>query len=694
MAIDREAQVRIRIAMTGGEAGTAIDRIVARMEAVEKRLGAIGSGALPAGRAGQPALGSQAPLHVSPTPLPVSVVNFPDAGLWSKITSFFGGGQHRAGGGFVQRKYGSGGDDEPCYLTPGELVIPADVAQRLKQVMGSSGGSGRHYAIGGWHSDPLTGGQIGPSRPTYHLMGQQQSVQPVYIVNFNDMPLGGGGGGVAGPAMPGSPGWASRLQGGLANAQRISGAAGASNAAGLFGAAGNLAGAAAAGGPVGIAVAGTVLALEAFKVGIDKTTAALEIMGNSRMSEFQKTRTLEEEFVPLAGKMHALADALNQVHEKFRVAADQHALAMADIAIRAQNTAEMSTRRREVTGAQATTAGMHAGAIVSNRYFDINAPGGERAEREFGIRQQAQNALVHAERGFRGSQIALDAQGNMTGHARTTRDAAMARTQEAERALRIARSPATIAADDARHLTPWQRALSLSAGGYAAHMAMRHDPRPRINIAAHGLERANSQERATNEQYLRETDALQQRGLDNERQRLALAQARLGLTKAEAEIERARANQMTAQAQQLGGMGRAGRRQALRAFQVAQARGWENVSPETMQRARAFDSVEVDRQQRMLGERFLQQYGHLGGATMQEDWRPGNNLEQARRRASELEARVQVGTDRAAIESADRIGDIMANSLLRIGDIIKVRIDEVEREMRAKFAQRNNSPGA
>jgi len=69
------------------------------------------------------------------------------------LRSIFGG-QRRAQGGEVEQRFGTGGDDEPIFATPGERVIPKEQAQRDRPLLDAmygpgSGGQGRHYAGGG-----------------------------------------------------------------------------------------------------------------------------------------------------------------------------------------------------------------------------------------------------------------------------------------------------------------------------------------------------------------------------------------------------------------------------------------------------------------------------------------------------------------------------------------------------------------
>jgi hypothetical protein len=676
MSIDRDAIVRIKIAMTGGEAGTAIDRIVARMEAVEKRLGAIGAGAstsqIPA-RAVQGPPGLQQPLHVSPTPLPVTVTNFPGSspseasrggGLWNKITAFFGG-QRRAGGGVIQHRVGSGGDDEPCYLTPGELVLPVDVAQRLRQVMGSSGSGGRHYALGGWHTDPLTGA-MGPSRPEYHLQGQKTSVQSVYVVNFNEMPTGGGGG----PRGPKD----------------------ASDSSGLIG---NLA----------EKFAGPLAVVGAAAYGADKVmrqfTSGQEIMNNSRMNELQKMRAIEEEMIPFGKTLHALNDSFTQINDRLNKLADAHAKATVEINASAQKLAAQSDKARPAAEAVAMAQGMRSAGLTGTRFFDPTAPGAEIAQQNFMTRQAAQDAIVQAQRRSAGADLAVtdqqrrrDLAGGRNTESLGFGERADAYVAEQRReAARIARQPGAAATTG-----PWY-SRGFGSRFFAARRDRAVETADNRESMAGGLntqaEAINAQ-RNTGAQLLREEEALQQRMVTAEQNRLELAKARLGIVKAEADIAKQHFDRMAADAQRFGGMTRGSRRSALIAFQRVQQhveRGGDidRLGEGIVGRAAQFDRREISRLQLISGERFAQQNAQLGGQQMREDWRTGGSLRDASDNAQRLAEQVRIGTDQVSVESADRMARLLTDALGGFYLMFEQRMNVAVAELRNQIAQRNAS---
>src|ERR1019366_6106690 len=64
-------------------------------------------------------------------------------------------------------------------------------------------------------------------------------------------------------------------------------------------------------GPFAVGGAAAVAAITAFKIGVDKTTASLEISNDMLLTSAQKNRAMMEEWVPFADKIHKLGDAID-----------------------------------------------------------------------------------------------------------------------------------------------------------------------------------------------------------------------------------------------------------------------------------------------------------------------------------------------------------------------------------------------
>jgi hypothetical protein len=621
------------------------------------------------------------------------------------------GVQRFAAGGTIPQHFGSGADDEPAYLTPGERVLPKDVAMRNKAALDAMMTGARHYAGGGTAGAPVASYQ-GPMNQPGLPMGPMlpQAQLNVYVVNYRDFDFGRGKGGGGDREDK-----EHKAIGIVYAASRLSGAMGAGAASSLIGAGGDVAAATVAGGPAGIAVAGAVAAIEVFKVGMDKTTAALNIMGDSTTSVAQKNRALAEEFIPFADRFHRLSDALSNTtgrilksnQERDRAINTQNAKFKRDQAQLAQD--------RERDQYQAAAAGMGSAGLDTGQIFNTMTHMGQVQRQEQDIRLRARDAVVNQQRQVAGAQYQFDAQtATVTrlreqaarSQAETDRMAAMSRQAlEAENRPSQSRAAANATLRGMNSATGGISGFGIrfvngmQGGVLGIGAALATGPqRDRAGRTEADNREAAARNESTNDrnQLLAQERRLQQDAVELQRQKNQAAMIGVEIAKGELQILQMRSQRMEGDAMRLGSMTRGQRRQAQRAYERVQAmgpEGFDRISQQQRQLARAWNPQVIADMERRQGEtiaRDAARGGRLGGQA-QRDWQDGSaSLGDTQQQEQQLAQTIRQELSAISQRSARDLAATFTSTMEQMSAIIQREFHEALAHFDAQMRSLNN----
>jgi hypothetical protein len=465
-------------------------------------------------------------------------------------------------------------------------------------------------------------------------------------------------------------------------------------------------------------------------------TNPINVANNSRLTGSQRERAVTESIAGvLVSPAYALRDAMIGVANHTNLASDSMQRMSARIAATAERGSALDAAQYGVNQARTEAYGMRQVPLAPGNAVNRFQPGGFVAAQEAQIRQQAADTIMASERQAIGarrlSELAAErfqrAQHRYSATSDTANAAARARDVLANAPVSGLFSTGS-AADQAARARARQGVLAAARGaginagttpaGFAEAQAGYIGQGPGFSVGggtisgrdvtsaerrvAANIATATGEEAAAARVRLEaERNRLGEANLATARAENQLAQSRVATARALLEIETQRGSRMEAAANQFGGLGAGGRRQAANALRrvrgmVASGQG-NRIPGQLLAMAAQADARQVREIQNQIGEAGLgrEVFGRgLGGVDLNRDFGGGNTLQAQGMREAELANQARQQQDTAIIDAAARVADVIGQNMQRYVDTLERLIDQRMREVNNRLAERNAAAGS
>lgn len=420
------------------------------------------------------------------------------------------------------------------------------------------------------------------------------------------------------------------------------------------------------GGTAG-AVGGVVAAAEQ---GLNKMARAAEIAAAANTTVAQRSRMLVEELLPFGKAIHTFIDALTGVSQALFDQQQKFEISQR----RTDSVARHNVQERAFESERATQVFrrrfMDAIPAAPYQDFDRSTVEGRRAFAEQSARLPAVDAL-------RSAQVESGAAVSM---------------REAERA-REAQIRERVTDLESRRRVLGQRL---------------EDERQKENMFGGvrnqvGIDRAAADVLENEKRIAAETAALSEQAVRAKEAGVRAAEAEsrtrramIDTQKAELDILRQREQRMAALQQTVGTLSRGEFAGSLRALQMVQNRGIENVSAQTAQRAAQIAPEFLAAQREQLGgQRMELARGALGAEGFRRvyggDFAPGQALADTRRQIDRVQADIRVNIQIDERQTAQELARAIDPIFRRLIDVFQIEVRRIESEVKAGAIRQGNA---
>jgi hypothetical protein len=464
-------------------------------------------------------------------------------------------------------------------------------------------------------------------------------------------------------------------------------------------------------------------------------TNPMNVANNSRLTGSQRERAVTESVLGvLVSPAYALRDAMIGVADQTNKASDSMQRMSARISATAERGSALDAAQYGVNQGRTEAYGMRMVPLAPGNAVNRFQPGGFVAAQEAQIRQAASDTIMASERQaigdrrlselqlerFQRAQYRYNTASDTADAVARARDVLVnapaaglwsfgsasgdrARVQARQGVLAAARraglsvgtTPAGFAEAQAGYIG---QGPGFSVGG---GVVSGRDINPAERRVAANLATAAGEEAAAARVRLdAERNRLGEANLATARAEGQVAQARVATARALLEIETHRGSRMEAAANQFGGLGPGGRRQAANALRrvrgmLASGRG-DRIPGQLLAMAAQADARQIRELQNQLGEFGLQRevLGRgLGGVDLNRDFGGGNTLQAQGMREADLANQARQQQDTAVLDAGARIADAVGRNMENLVATIERLIDQRMREVNNRLAERNATLG-